>query len=179
MHHFGSIVYVCIRLHHAMYVKTRFTLIYVRVESSIPRYFFEILLTREPDSSSNRASSSDDSRFCTIANTRRKTRFPATTDITCKLYAFYRLESRSCSLLTMIGSNPTISDSFVRIRNGNQIARLKFGPCCFASHSRYIKEDANVYHKKIAVEYITGRLYFVSIRYVACSLNAFILNSFK
>jgi len=119
---------VRIRLHYAMYAKTRFTLIHVRVERSIPGYFFKILLTREPDSSSNRASSSDDSRFCTIANTRRKTRFPATTDITCKFYAFYHLESRSCSLLTMIGSNPTISDSFVRIRIENRIALPKFGP---------------------------------------------------
>lgn len=135
-------------------------------------------------SSLNRASSSNDSRFRAIANTRRRTRFPVTTDITCKLCAFYRLESRSRNLLTMIGSNPTISDSFVRDSNGNQIARLKFGPrCSFLTFTVHGERGANVYYKKRVeknsiIQYITVLIEFLFLYAICTSLKYFYLKFF-
>lgn len=81
---------------------------------------------------------SDDGRFCAIANTKRRrrksrrTRFPETTDITSAstVLSIVRNHARA-SLLTMIGSSPTIPGA-VRAgfeRESNR-ARLRFRPCC-------------------------------------------------
>lgn len=87
----------------------------------------------------------DDGRFRAMANTKG-TRFPEATDITCKLRAFYRLESRSHNLLTMIGSSPTIPGQFVRIRAGIKSRGWDLAPVVrFCNNPLYIHSERDAW----------------------------------